>query len=92
MMNLTWKEIMESEDFCLMSYETGEVFDNLEHGACRWCGFRCVSVGCRFRLGADWRSGVVTHHFFITRTARLRPRRAVFGLNFYYNIFLSKCQ
>lgn len=30
MMNLTWKEIMESEDFCLMSYETGEVFDNLE--------------------------------------------------------------
>ena len=29
-MNPSWKEIMESEDFCLMSYETGEVFDNLE--------------------------------------------------------------
>ena len=30
MTNLTWKEIMENENFCLVSYETGEIFDNLE--------------------------------------------------------------
>jgi hypothetical protein len=30
MMNLTWKEIIESKDFALVSRETGEIFDTLE--------------------------------------------------------------